>query len=72
MDPHVNPADPTPTPPRPHDVAQPGPIDPATGQPDHGAEVTELKSWFRENAVSLCVRSAPSPPWATGSTRSTR
>jgi regulator of sigma E protease len=53
LDPHVNPADPTPTPPRPHDVAQPGPIDPATGQPDHGAEVTELKSWFRENAVSL-------------------
>ena len=58
MDPNVNtgPVNPEPNPPsKPHDIAQPGPIDPATGQPDHGVEVTELKSWFRENAVSMVV-----------------
>jgi regulator of sigma E protease len=46
---------PEPNQPKQHDIAEPGPIDPATGQPDHGTEVTELKSWFRENAVSLIV-----------------
>jgi regulator of sigma E protease len=44
-----------PHPPHPRDIAEPGPVDPATGQPDHGAEVTELKSWFRENLVSLVI-----------------
>ncbi len=58
MDPNANtsPVNPDSIPPsKPHDIAEPGPIDPATGQPDHGAEVTELKSWFRENAVSLVL-----------------
>ncbi len=60
MDANVNPgpATPDPTPSRPHDIAEPGPIDPATGQPDHGAEVTELTSWFRQNAVSLVLTTA--------------
>lgn len=40
---------------RPDDIARHGPTDPATGQPDHGAEVSELKSWFRENLVSLVI-----------------
>ena len=52
MDPNVNP---DPTPHKPRDIAEAGPIDPATGQPDHGAETAELKSWFRENAVSLVI-----------------
>jgi regulator of sigma E protease len=70
LDPNANtgPVTPEPTPPpsdgraaaKPsgsahHDIAEPGPIDPATGQPDHGVEVSELKSWFRENAVSLVI-----------------
>lgn len=61
MDPNVNngPANPDPKPPsKPHDIAEPGPINPATGQPDHGVEVTELKSWFRENLVSLVITAA--------------
>ncbi len=37
------------------DTALPGPIDPATGQPDHTAEVATLGSWFRQNAVSLVL-----------------
>ena len=52
MDPNVNP-DPTPS--KPHDIAEAGPINPATGQPDHGAEAAQLKSWFRENLVSLVI-----------------
>ncbi len=63
MDPNANTGpvnpEPNPNPPaapaRPHDIAEAGPIDPATGQPNHGAEVTELRSWFRENAVSLVI-----------------
>ncbi|MCS6865562.1 MAG: RIP metalloprotease RseP [Gemmataceae bacterium] len=38
-----------------HDLAHAGPIDPTTGQPDHAAEVTELKSWLRQNALSLVI-----------------
>jgi regulator of sigma E protease len=38
-----------------HDLAHAGPINPATGQPDRAAEVTELKSWLRQNAVSLVI-----------------
>ncbi len=41
--------------PKPHDIAEAGPIDPATGQPDHLAEVSAVKSWFRENLVSLLI-----------------
>jgi regulator of sigma E protease len=58
LDSNVNPgpASPEPNPPsKPHDIAQPGPIDPATGQPDHTAEVSAVKSWFRENAFSLVI-----------------
>lgn len=58
MDPNANtgPVNPDePKPPHPRDIAEPGPIDPNTGQPDRGAEVTELKSWFRENLVSLVI-----------------
>ena len=51
MDPKVNP-EPNP---KPHDIAQPGPIDPATGQPNHQVEVTEVKSWLRQNATGLVV-----------------
>jgi len=40
---------------QPHDIAQPGPIDPATGQPNHQSEVTEVKSWLRQNATGLVV-----------------
>src|SRR5688572_5876089 len=36
-------------------MAKPGPIDPSTGQPNHQAEVTEVKSWLRQNAVGLVV-----------------
>lgn len=46
---------PDPTPPRPHDIAEAGPVDPATGQPDHRAEVSNLKDWLRQNAFSLAV-----------------
>ncbi|MBN9119572.1 MAG: RIP metalloprotease RseP [Planctomycetes bacterium] len=46
----VNPDDP-----RPDDIARPGPTDPNTGQPDHGAEATAIKGWLRENAVSLVI-----------------
>lgn len=49
MDPNVNPQ------PKPHDIAEAGPIDPATGQPDHHVEVTEVKSWLRQNATSLLI-----------------
>ena len=59
MDPNVNP-DPTPS--KPHDIAEAGPINPATGQPDHGAEAAELKSWFRENAVSLVITAGVTTP----------
>ena len=48
MDPPANP-DPV------NDVAAAGPIDPATGQPDHHAEAVTLKSWLRQNAVSLAL-----------------
>ena len=37
------------------DIATPGPIDPNSGQPDHQAEVAEVKSWLRQNAVSLAI-----------------
>jgi regulator of sigma E protease len=40
------------------DIATPGPIDPATGQPSHTAEVTEVKSWLRQHALSLIVMAA--------------
>ena len=50
----VNPA-PNPDDSKPDDIARHGPNDPNTGQPDHGAEVTELKGWFRENAMSLVI-----------------
>ena len=52
----VNPADPAR--PHPHDIAEPGPIDPATGQPDRHAEVSAVKSWFRQNLVSLVLTAA--------------
>jgi regulator of sigma E protease len=53
---NAGPVNPGPNPPpKPHDLAEPGPIDPATGQPNHGAEVSAVKSWFRENAVSLVL-----------------
>jgi regulator of sigma E protease len=56
LDPTNNgPVNPEPNPPKPHDLAEPGPTDPATGQPDHGQEVSAVKSWFRENAVSLVL-----------------
>ena len=60
MDPNANtgPVGPDPGQPHPHDIAQPGPIDPATGQPARGAEVSELKAWFRQNATSLLVTAA--------------
>src|SRR5215213_6712130 len=37
------------------DIATPGPLDPNSGQPDHAAEVYNLKAWLRENRVSLIV-----------------
>ena len=37
------------------DIATPGPLDPHSGQPDHQAEVSALKSWFRQNLVSLVI-----------------
>lgn len=37
------------------DIATPGPISPADGQPDHRAEVSALKDWFRQNVVSLAL-----------------
>jgi regulator of sigma E protease len=40
---------------RPHDIAEAGPIDPATGQPDHGVEVSALTAWFKDNMVSLVI-----------------
>ena len=52
----VNPPDPT-KPPH-HDIAEAGPIDPATGQPDHQAEVSAVKSWFRQNLTSLVITAA--------------
>jgi len=39
----------------PHDIASPGPLDSTTGQPDHGAEVSALKSWFKDNMTSLII-----------------
>ena len=58
MDPNPGPVNPDPPKPRPHDIAEPGPIDPVTGQPDHQAEVFALKSWLRQNAVSLIITAA--------------
>ncbi|HVL15533.1 MAG TPA: site-2 protease family protein, partial [Gemmata sp.] len=57
MDPNANAGSPDPVNPahRPHDIAEAGPINPATGQPDHSAEVSALKSWLRENLVSLAI-----------------
>ena len=56
MDPNANAGNHDPVnPPQPHDIAEPGPINPATGQPDHGAEVSALKGWFRENLTSLVI-----------------
>jgi regulator of sigma E protease len=55
VNPEPNPPPPPPPPSKPHDIAEAGPIDPATGQPDRGAEVSAVKSWFRENAVSLVI-----------------
>jgi regulator of sigma E protease len=56
LDPTNNgPVNPEPNPPKPHDLAEAGPTNPATGQPDHTAEVSAVKSWFRENAVSLVL-----------------
>jgi regulator of sigma E protease len=52
---NTGPVNPGPTPSKTHDLAEAGPIDPATGQPDHGAEVSALKAWLRENRVSLVV-----------------
>jgi regulator of sigma E protease len=37
------------------DIATPGPLDPNSGQPDHHAEVSALKTWLRQNAVSLVI-----------------
>ncbi|HJZ58291.1 MAG TPA: site-2 protease family protein [Gemmataceae bacterium] len=37
------------------DIATPGPIDPNSGQPDHKAEVSALKAWFRQNLVTLVI-----------------
>jgi regulator of sigma E protease len=55
LDPNANAGKPDPVnpAPKPHDIAEPGPINPATGQPDHGAEVSALKGWFRENRGGL-------------------
>jgi regulator of sigma E protease len=59
LDPNANAANPDPVKPDPkpvtksHDIAQPGPVDPSTGQPDHGAEVSALKQWFRDNRGGL-------------------
>jgi regulator of sigma E protease len=36
-----------------NDIAEPGPINPSTGQPDHQAEVSAVKTWLRQNAFSL-------------------
>jgi regulator of sigma E protease len=56
LDPNANAGNHDPVnPPKPHDIAEPGPINPATGQPDHGAEVSALKGWFRENVTSLMI-----------------
>jgi regulator of sigma E protease len=56
LDPNANAGNHDPVnPPKPHDIAEPGPINPATGQPDHGAEVSALKGWFRENLTSLII-----------------
>ncbi len=44
-----------PNPSTPSDLAAAGPINPATGQPNHDAEVSAVKSWFRENMVSLVL-----------------
>jgi regulator of sigma E protease len=37
------------------DIASAGPIDPNSGQPDHHAEVSALKTWLRQNMVSLVI-----------------
>ena len=37
------------------DIANAGPIDSSSGQPDHNIEVATLKSWFRQNLVSLVI-----------------
>lgn len=54
MDPNAN-SGPVNPDPKPDDIARPGPVDPATGQPNHAAETAELKGWFRENATSLVI-----------------
>jgi len=46
---HVNPES------KPRDIAEAGPINPQTGQPDRAVEVSALKAWFRENFVSLLI-----------------
>jgi regulator of sigma E protease len=40
------------------DIATPGPVDPNSGQPDHHAEVSAIKRWLRENAISLVITTA--------------
>jgi regulator of sigma E protease len=52
--PNGGPVNPDPKP-HPHDIAEPGPIDPSTGQPDRHAEVSAVKAWFRQNLVSLVI-----------------
>src|SRR5262245_43037854 len=37
------------------DIANAGPIDSSSGQPDHHVEVATLKMWLRQNAVSLII-----------------
>jgi regulator of sigma E protease len=37
------------------DIASPGPIDPSTGQPDRQAEVSALKTWLRQNVLSIVI-----------------
>jgi regulator of sigma E protease len=39
----------------PSDISNPGPINPMTGHPDHGAEVSALKTWFKDNMTSLII-----------------
>ena len=55
MDPNANAANPQPVNPRSRDIAEAGPINPETGQPDHTVEVSALKLWFRDNFVGLLI-----------------
>jgi regulator of sigma E protease len=52
LDANVNPEHPKPP---HHDMAEPGPIDPATGQPNRTVETAAAKSWLRTNASSLII-----------------